>query len=411
MKGRTIVLTLLLVCALTMAPFVVAHAQVGAPLKVWIFDRVGETGMQATRAAIEAWARETGNRVEITEHAFFELVNNLPISIPAGQGPDVFMITNNYLGPYVLGGLIAPLDAAIPAEELGAYMESALDAFKLDGHLVGVPLAADVNALVYNKALVPTPPESMAQLIEMAAEMERAGLFGFLFPVDQFWFSYPFFSGHGGYVFGWTGSGWNVDDIGFDEPAAVEGLSYIRDLVHVHRLMPADVTADVMNSLFSAGRAGMIVTNPTLIEMYRESGVDVGVAPIPRLDNGEAPKPFATFTGLAVNQRSSQKERAIELVRYLGERLPLELYRASSGNIPVRADLFDDPEVAANEELGAWMAQLAQSDPLPSVNEMNFVWGPAITAFQLAVHGNGDPQSVLAEAEAQIRLAIQEARE
>jgi len=377
-------------------------------LKVWIMDRVGTTAMAEVKAAIEEWAAETGNKVEITEGNQFEMLNKIPVAIPAGEGPDVFMTLNNYIGGHYAAKLIVPIEEALPEPEKTKYTKGSLDAFTLEGHLLGVPIAADVNALIYNKALVPTPPQTMDDVLAMAKDLQGSGKYALLFPIDNFWFSYPFFSAYGGYIFKWTESGWDPTDVGFYNPGAIEGLTYLRNLVDKEKLMPADVTWDVMNGLFTEGKAAMIITNPMTIPSYKEAGIQIGVARIPQTPNGAYPRPLATYTGFSVSAYSEHPEEAASLVRYLGVNLPLRIYKANPANIPVLSDILSDPSVKADEELAGWLSQLEESDPLPSINEMNFVWGPATSAFQSIVRGSDTPENGLKAAQEAILKAIQE---
>lgn len=379
-------------------------------LSVWIMDRVGANALADTRKMIEQWAAETGNQVEITEGAQFEMMNKIPTAIPAGEGPDVFMNINSYLGQHLTGKLIVPIDDALTAEEKAKYTQGALDAFTLDGQLLGIPLVADVNALVYNKDLLPEPPKTMEELITKAKELTQNGQYGLLYTVDQFWYDYPFFSAYGGYVFKQTDQGLDPKDVGFDNEGAVQGLTYARDLVTVHKLMPADVTWDVMNSMFSTGQAAMTITNPSMIPAYKEAGINIGVARIPVMENGKYPHPFATYTGFTVSAYSQHQEEAKALAAYLGANLPVPLFKANTGNIPVYKDAISNADLAANEELAGWMSQLEESDPLPSINEMNFVWGPATTAFQTVVQGKATPAEALKAAQEQILKSIAEAQ-
>ncbi|MBC7231936.1 MAG: maltose ABC transporter substrate-binding protein [Chloroflexi bacterium] len=379
-------------------------------LTVWINDRVGAPGMEATHKVIEEWAKETGNEVEVVDVGYFDMLDKIPVAFPAGEGPDLVMLTNNAAGGNYPGGLIAPMDEALPANERAKYTQTALDSFTIDGHLLGVPICADVYALLYNKTLISEPPKTMDELIAKAKEMTKGDTYGFLYTVDQFWFSYPFWSGYGGYVFKWTGSGWDTNDVGFYNEGAIKGLNFVRDLVHVHNLMPPDVTWDVMNSLFTEGKAAMIITHPNMVSVFKDAGVDVGVARIPALDNGKYPHPFATFTGFSLNAYSQHKEEAMALAAYLGKHLPVPLYKANPGNIPVYEDALKDPSLVQDAELSAWMSQLEESDPLPSINEMNMVWLPAITAFQTVVHGQATAEEALKAAQDQIVQAIAEAK-
>jgi arabinogalactan oligomer/maltooligosaccharide transport system substrate-binding protein len=373
-------------------------------LEVWILDRVGADAMAAASQVIEAWAAETGNTVNITEGNQFEMLNNIPVAIPAGEGPDVFMTVNNYVGGHYLGGLIVPIQDEFT--DADSYIPGTLDAFTVDGQLLGVPIAADVNALVYNKAKVSEAPATMQDLVSVSKQLTGGDEYGLLYQVDSFWYSYPFFSAFGGYVFNWTGSGWDTSDIGFDTPEGIAGLQYIRDLVDVEGLMPADVTWEVMDAYFAEGKSAMIITNPSMVPSYKSAGIDVGVAPIPVIDGVGSPKPFATYTGFSVSAYSEHQSEAISLVQYIGANVGKPLYEANSGNIPVYSSVLEDSALASDVELAAWMSQLEVSDPLPNIDEMNYVWTPATTAFLTAVHGETDVATAMAEAQELILTSL-----
>jgi arabinogalactan oligomer/maltooligosaccharide transport system substrate-binding protein len=393
----------------TEADVVVAEAPAEpVTLEIWINDRVSQPGMDAMTAVIEAWAAETGNTVNITEGAFFEMMGNATTAIPAGSGPDLILLTNNYLGPNLAGGLILPMDGALTEEELAKYTPGAIDAFTLDGSLMGIPVAADINALVYNRALVSEPPATMDELITLAQGMTSGDTYGFLYPIDAFWYSWPFVAADGGYVFNFTDGAYDTSDVGLANEGAIEGLNFVRDMVSVDNLMPFDVTWDVMNALFSAGQVGMTITNPTNIPTFRDAGIDVGIAVIPPMSNGEYPRPFATYTGFAVSAYSAHPTEAGALAVYLGQNLGGSLYAANPGNIPVYADALNDPAVTGDPDLAIWMEQLTHSDMLPSINEMNYVWVPAGNAFTAVVHGDATAEEALPSAVEQILQGIAE---
>lgn len=377
-------------------------------INLWIIDRVGTDAMETVKAVANQWATETGNKVVVTEGNQFEMLNKIPVAIPAGEGPDIFMNINNYIGGDYAAQLIIPLESYLTSEEKANYTQSALDSFTLDGHLLGIPVAADTMALVYNKALVPTAPKTMDELISIAKPLTKGDQYGFLYQIDSFYYSYPFVAAYGGYIFKWTGTGYDVTDVGLDNEGAVEGLTYVTNLVKNEKLMPFDTTADVMNSLFTEGKVGMIITNPAMVPSYKSAGIDVGVAPIPTTPNGGSPKPFATFTGFSVSSQSKYQDIAADLAIYMGKNLPLPLYQANNGNIPVYSSVMNDPSLQENAEFVGWVSQLQESEVLPSINEMNYVWGPATTAFQAAVHGDAKVDTALADAQALILKSITE---
>ena len=374
-------------------------------LNVWVLDRVGTDAMASVSEVIQAWAAETGNTVNITEGNQFEMLNNIPVAIPAGEGPDVFMTVNNYVGGHYLGGLIAPIQDSFT--DTDSYIPGAINAFTVDGQLFGVPVAADVNALVYNKAKITEAPTTTQELISISQELTEGDEYGLLYQIDSFWYSYPFFSAHGGYIFKWTGSSWDTSDLGLNTSEGVAGLQYIHDLAAVENLMPVDTTWEVMNAYFSEGKSAMIITNPTMVPSFKEAGIDIGITPIPIIEGVGIPKPFATYTGFSVSAFSQYQAEAIDLVQYIGANSGKPLYEANSGNIPVYSSVLNDPALSSDVELAAWMSQLANSDPLPNIDAMNYVWTPVTTAFQTVVHGEADAATALLEAQELILQSLQ----
>jgi len=248
----------------------------------------------------------------------------------------------------------------------------------------------------------------MDELITLSKELTTGDTYGFLYPIDNFYYSYPFFSAYGGYIFKWTGTGLDVNDIGFNTPGGIEGLTYLYNLVTKEALMPADTTYDAANSLFTEGKVGMTISNPAMVPAYEAAGVKVGVAKIPATPNNADPKPFTTYTGFSVSAKSAHIDEAAALAVFLGKNLPLPLFQANAGNIPVYTPVFAEDVVKSNEQLAGWLSQVASSDPIPTVNEMNFVWGPASTAFSAIVHGTADVETALNEAQQLIIQAIAE---
>ncbi|HTN58136.1 MAG TPA: extracellular solute-binding protein [Protaetiibacter sp.] len=372
----------------------------GVSIELWIGDRITQAGMDATREIAADWEAETGNTVEIVDNSFFELMNKIPVAVPAGEGPDAFLLTNNYVGQFVSQNLIAPV--AISDDERAQFVDGAVDSFSLDGETYGVPLVADVQALVYNKALLPEVPETFDELVETAAAMNDGSTYGLLFPIDQFWSSFAFLAAEGGYIFGESDGAVDVTDLGLDSAGSVAGLEYLVSLINDTKLMPADTTAEVAQGMFSAGKAAAIIEGPAAVANFEAAGIEVGVAPIPVLASGNGPAPFATYTGLAMSVETDEAEATQSLLSYLGANLPAALQEASNGNISALAGA----DTVGNDQLAGWTAQLAQSYPLPTVPEMNLVWGPAIAAFTQAIHGQATAADALAEAQKAIADAI-----
>src|SRR5690606_35693742 len=126
--------------------------------------------------------------------------------------------------------LLAPV--TLGEEQSAAFIDGALSSFEIDGELYGVPLVADVNALVYNKALLKKVPDTFDALVDEALALTKDGNYGLLFPIDRFWSSFSFLAAEGGYIFGESDGAVDVDDLGLDNAGSIAGLEYLVDLVN-----------------------------------------------------------------------------------------------------------------------------------------------------------------------------------
>ena len=95
-------------------------------LLVW----VDETRGPVVEAAAERFQAASGIVVEVEVMPFREIRGSVLDAVPAGQGPDLFIDSNEGTGALVEAGVIAPLDLAI--REAG-FVPVALDAFAYGG--------------------------------------------------------------------------------------------------------------------------------------------------------------------------------------------------------------------------------------------------------------------------------------
>ena len=64
--------------------------------------------------------------------------------------------------------------------------------------------------LIYNKALVPTPPKSFDEVIALDRELSAQGKKAILWDYNKSFFTWPLLAGPGGYIFGSDAKG-NLD--------------------------------------------------------------------------------------------------------------------------------------------------------------------------------------------------------
>ncbi|MFA6987379.1 MAG: extracellular solute-binding protein, partial [Arenimonas sp.] len=155
MRPEKLFIGMLLLATLAIAPL--ANASGELKLLIWINGDKGYNGLQKVG---DAFARESG--VKVTVQHPEAAPEKFQSSSAAGKGPDIFCWPHDRAGEWARSGLIVPIS---PSKKLRAEIdESAWQAFKYQGKFWAYPISIESIGLIYNKALVPTPPESFEEV-------------------------------------------------------------------------------------------------------------------------------------------------------------------------------------------------------------------------------------------------------
>ncbi|HBK68681.1 MAG TPA: hypothetical protein DDZ91_08560, partial [Firmicutes bacterium] len=267
------------------------------------------------------YTRKTGVEVEIIAQNQFTTRENFMADAPAGKGPDIIMSMHTDTGTYAISEMIRPLMITDTMKK--SYYDLAFNSFIYGGKTYGIGYSVESYGLVYNKKLVKKAPETWEEMFTMAEKLtvrdkkKRITTYGFLVDPKNFYFTFPFFSAYGGYVFGRDEQGnFNTDDIGLANEGSVKALTKIMELVN-KGLIPRDVDDNIINDLFENGQLAMMIYGPWYFSNYRASGVDLGYEPIPRVKDGNPTRPFGTILGFMLSSFSKQPQEAEKFLDYL----------------------------------------------------------------------------------------------
>jgi arabinogalactan oligomer/maltooligosaccharide transport system substrate-binding protein len=322
------------------------------------------------------------------------------IAIPAGEGPDIFVGVHDWLGALVDSGLVAPIDLGGKASE---FVESNLDAFTYtDGQLYGLPYASENLGFFYNTELVPEPPTTWDEVLEIGRTLQAEGKAQYAIAIagDSLYNAFPIQTAFGGYVFGTDENGaWNPNDVGLDGEGEIAAVTWMTEAAN-EGLMPNTFDYETAHSLFETGQIPFLMTGPWAIDRIRSSGVPYAVAPF-FPDEGA---PFLGVQGFMVNAFS---ENALLAQTFLTEFVATEetmqlLYETGLRPSSFKSVLAttDDPDLKAMGEAGA------NAVPMPNIPEMGSVWSAANNGIALAVQGQQTPEEAMTEAANQIRDLI-----
>ncbi|MCE9628222.1 MAG: extracellular solute-binding protein [Candidatus Eisenbacteria bacterium] len=303
-----------------------------------------------------------------------------------GAGPQLIFGPSDQVGPLSLLQLIKPLDETLPQGFFDRFVPQALDT--LNGHLWSAPdQVGNHLMLVYNKALVSTAPTTHAEFLAAAKAQTKDGRYGFAMNVAEPYWLAPFLAGYGGWVMDAQG------EPSLDTPAMRDALGYLADLKNNQKVMPKESDYQIAETLFLEGKAAMIVNGPWSWSKYRKSGIDVGIAPLWTLPNGERAHPMTASKGYSinVNVKADELPGVIELVTFLTSPEATKRDATTLGILPSHKDAWNDAAIQADPVLKASQEGYATGRRMPVVPEMRVLWDVMRPGLQQVMNGSRTP--------------------
>ena len=300
------------------------------------------------------------------------------------------------------------MENLVSAERIDStFMQNAISASKSEGVSYGFPVSFATTALFYNKDLLPKAPESFEEIIEFSKSFnnKQEHKYALLWDIQNYYESRMFVTLYGAYEFGNNGT--DAKDIGIDSEEAKKGLEAMKSLRVANSSNPIDMrNPQVRRGLFGEGKVGAIIDGPWAIQGYKDSGVNFGVVPMPKLE-GQQPRTFSTVR-LAVVSSYTEYPRAAQLFAdYLSTEAMLKKRYQMTQSIPPVQAVMEEIIVNADEATYAIITQGFYSDAMPSLPEMGFIWSPMASAITDLWVNDKSPKAVLDRARSIITEQIE----
>jgi len=377
------------------------------PEKLVIWEDVEKSGWLPE--AIASFEEEYGIKVEFKELNMADKIRDqLRLDGPGGTAPDVVTLPHDQIGQVVTEGLIQEIN--VEDSVLKLYSDSSITAQMYDGKLYGLPKATETPVFIYNKALMPEAPKTLDELYAFSKDFTKGENYGFLALWDNFYFAHGPIAGMGGYVFNETEEGLDRDDLGLNNEGALEGAAYIQKW-YSEGLFPKGIIGEsggaAMDGLFNEGKVAAVMNGPWAFQGMRDAGIDIGIAPMPTLPNGEAVKTFMGVKGWHVTQFTKNPYWSTKLIEHLSNDENSKARFEAVSEIPANVALVEDPIIADNEGAKAVALQSQDAVPMPNIPEMGEVWGPMASALQTLATGKAQPKDALDEAVKSIKTNIE----
>jgi maltose-binding protein MalE len=340
-----------------------------------------------------------------------ELRSSFQTAALAGGGPDLVYGPSDQIGPFSVMGLIMPLDEVFEKDFLDKFDSKGLVRF--EGKLYAVADRIDNHlCLVYNKRIVPKPPQTTDELIRIGKRLTvdedgdgRPERYGLVWNFTEPYFFVPWLGGFGG---------WVMDDAGnptLNTQATIDALAFLVFLRDSAKIVPAELDYDIADALFKEGKAAMIINGPWSWGGYRKAGIDYGLARIPKVSKtGRWPIPMVSPKGYSINKnvRKLKLPAVIELVEYLTSPEVQLAFTKTMGTIPSNIEARENPIVTEDPLIKASIDQMEIGRPMPVQPELRAVWDAMRPSYQSVLSGSMSPEKAAEEMQ---RLAEQKIKE
>ena len=386
MKAWTLTTALVLALAVS----VLGHAPASAAqpsLLVWINGDKGYNGLQKVG---DAFAKVSG--VQVTVQHPEAATDKFQQAASAGKGPDIFCWPHDRVGEWAKSGLLSAVSPSRRVRE--AIEDTAWKAFTYQGKTWGYPIAIEANGLIYNKALVPTPPATFDEVVKLDKALMAQGKKAILWDFNKSFFTWPMLAGPGGYVFGRDAKG-ELDprQVGINSPGAVQGAEVLASLVNQGQ-MPKGARYAEMEAGFARGEIAMMISGPWAWDNAKRSRIDFGVAPIPAIGS-HAAKPFVGVLGCVISAPSKVKDLAREFIE--NHLLQVDSLKLINADVPlgVPANKAYYAELATDPAIRATMDNARRGEPIPNIPEMGRFFTAMDAALEAITNGQQSPQQAL----------------
>ena len=342
-------------------------AQEDGPVTITIWHDKEDEVAAALQAELDQLAPDIGVNLErkdgLTDS--LKMVGNAPNS-----APDMYFFAHDKIGVYAEMGILAPITDFIDEETLNQYLPMTIEAATYKGEVYQLPLYFETLLYMYNRLYMSDDevPQTTEELYSYMQETTQGGHYGFVEQHSTAYYAAGLLHAFDGYILNDDG------EPGLNDANTIRALEYHKKFVE---LMPTEGEYATVNTLFREGKAHSTIGGPWLVPTAREAGIDLGIAPMPTVDEtGKQIAPYSGVQGIHVLKVAAERKHdaiAKVLEVLTGDQVGIAIAQAS-GCAPAKESCYDDETVSQDDMVMAMYETAQNAVPMPNVPEMDVMW-------------------------------------
>ena len=286
------------------------------------------------------------------------------------SAPDMYFFAHDKIGVYAEMGILAPITDFIDEETLNQYLPMTIEAATYKGEVYQLPLYFETLLYMYNRLYMSDDevPQTTEELYSYMQETTQGGHYGFVEQHSTAYYAAGWLHAFDGYILNDEG------EPGLNDANTIRALEYHKKFVE---LMPTEGEYATVNTLFREGKAHSTIGGPWLVPTAREAGIDLGIAPMPTVDEtGKQIAPYSGVQGIHVLKVAAERKHdaiAKVLEVLTGDQVGIAIAQAS-GCAPAKESCYDDETVSQDDMVMAMYETAQNAVPMPNVPEMDVMW-------------------------------------
>lgn len=297
------------------------------------------------------------------------------------ETPDVFVLRGERIAYAARNNLIAPADFMFKEEK--NYDKLAIRESLVDGKYYAVPRSIETLLVFYNKDLIPYPYEYLEQYEEYNQQAKDQGKFGLVAKLDEFNTAYSILGVNNGYIFSNHDGSLDTQDVGLNKKSVIQNAKILAN--YVKNFIPDEIRKSVgtekLDEMFLQGQAAAVINTSGALAKYAASGINYGVAPLPKLEHEGNMTPFYDIRSYVVAKNSPNKDLCMEFLQFIN--LPhyaFDRYMFTAQLPPIK-QVTESPLVSNDDFANALFKQLQTAKQIPTHEKMDDVWAPMSMAL------------------------------
>ncbi|WP_206485648.1 extracellular solute-binding protein [Thalassotalea sp. G2M2-11] len=329
------------------------------------FEKIIEIFSQHEGIVVERlWASQSDLKAQLLEY------------IEKDNAPDVVLIPADHIGLHQLMRYSEIPEELQSAQTIPSLWQSVLS----DNKTFGIPVVqGNQLMLYYNKRFIDKPATSWQKVYQQQQtflEQNPKTKFIAWNYQEMYWFS-PFFNAFGGNAI-------TNGKISLNTQAMANALTTYKQLAD-NQLIQKDCDYDCASSSFVNHQLAYIINGDwSFKEYYEKLGDDLGIAPLPAIDQQTPLVSYFSTHVLAFPNNSltgPKKEALYKLINFMQQQVAQEQIWLTMKTLPVHQKVFERITQSQSALVQQLIFSLEHSKLMPSDSAMSFAWSAMRKGF------------------------------